>query len=83
MILLLSRPTRLGANDMKYKYDKETDTLVIELGRGKPDFAEQRGNIITHYTKDNAPVEIEILEASKEMSEMLKAVKAHGNIAHE
>lgn len=66
---------------MKYKYDKETDTLIIELGKERPDFAEQRGNIITHYTKDNAPVEIEILEASKETSQMLKAIRAEKNTA--
>ena len=60
---------------MKYKYDKETDILIIELSREKPDFAEQKGNIITHYNKDNKPVEIEILDASIETSEMLKAMK--------
>jgi len=81
MILLWSQYTRQGEGGMKYKYDKETDTLVIELGKEKPDFAEQRGNIITHYTKNNSPVEIEILEASKETSQMLKAIRAHSGIA--
>ena len=59
---------------MKYKYDKETDTMIIELSREKPDFAEQRGNIITHYNNENRPIEIEILNASKTALEMLKAM---------
>ncbi|MEK6942324.1 MAG: DUF2283 domain-containing protein [archaeon] len=59
---------------MKYKYDKETDTMVIELSKEKPDFAEQKGNIITHYNKQNKPIEIEILNASKTTLEMLKAM---------
>lgn len=59
---------------MKYKYDKETDILVIELSRERPDFAEQKENIITHYNKQNKPVEIEILDASKTALDMLKAM---------
>lgn len=59
---------------MKYKYDKETDTMIIELSKEKPDFAEQKGDIITHYNKKNKPIEIEILNASKATLEMLKAM---------
>lgn len=59
---------------MNYKYDKETDTMVIELSKEKPDFAEQKGNIITHYNKQNKPIEIEILNASRTTLEMLKAM---------
>ena len=50
---------------MKYKYDKESDILMIKLSNKKPDFGEQRENIITHYSKDGKPVEIEILDAKK------------------
>ncbi len=60
---------------MKYKYDKKTDILVIELSGEKPDFAEQKDNIITHYNRQNKPVEIEILNARKTTREMMKAVK--------
>ena len=59
---------------MKYKYDKETDTMVIALSSEKPDFAEQEGDIITHYSKENKPVEIEILNASQAAIDMLKAM---------
>ena len=59
---------------MKYKYDKETDILIIQLSDEKPDFGEQKGNIITHYNKDNKPVEIEILDASETALGMIKAM---------
>ena len=48
--------------------------MIIELRSEKPDFAEQEGDIITHYTKENKPVEIEILNASKTTIDMLKAM---------
>ncbi|MAG18226.1 MAG: hypothetical protein CL944_01995 [Candidatus Diapherotrites archaeon] len=66
---------------MKYKYDKETDILVIELSMDKPDFAEQKDNIITHYDKNNKPVEIEILGASKATKEMLKAIDTQTTVS--
>jgi len=59
---------------MKYKYDPETDVLVITLGVETPDFGEQRENIITHYTKDGLPIEIEILDASKTAVKILEAI---------
>ena len=59
---------------MNYKYDKETNTMAIELPKEKPDFAEQKGDIITHYNKQNKPIEIEILNASKATLEMLKLI---------
>lgn len=49
---------------MKYEYYPETDILIIKLSKGKPDF-EQKENIITHYSKQGKPIEIEILDASK------------------
>jgi uncharacterized protein YuzE len=60
---------------MEYKYDAETDILVIVLGSEKPDFGEQRENIITHYTKDGVPVEIEILDASKTSLDIFNLIK--------
>ena len=60
---------------MKYKYDKETDILVITLSDEKPDFGEQEENIITHYSKSGKPIEIEILEASKTTVDIMKALK--------
>ena len=59
---------------MKYKYDRESDVLLITLSREKPDFAEQTQNVITHYNKDGKPIEIEILDASETALDILKAL---------
>ncbi|MDI6721793.1 MAG: DUF2283 domain-containing protein [Candidatus Aenigmarchaeota archaeon] len=59
---------------MKYKYDAKADVLVISLSSEKPDFGEQRENIITHYNKKGKPVEIEILDASKTALDMIRAM---------
>ncbi len=60
---------------MKYRYNKESDVLVIELKRQKPDFAEQVGNIITHYDKKNKPVEIEILDAAQTAQDIINVIR--------
>jgi uncharacterized protein YuzE len=59
---------------MLYSYDQETDILTTRLTEEKPDFAEQRENIITHYDKENKPVEIEILDASKTVLKILETI---------
>ena len=48
--------------------------MLITLGRGKPNFAEQSQNVITHYNKDGKPIEIEILDARETAVEILRAV---------
>lgn len=59
---------------MEFKYDPETDILLIKLSKGKPDFGEQTENIITHYNKRYKPIEIEILDASKTTVKIVEAV---------
>ncbi len=59
---------------MKYKYDQKTDILLLTLSTEKPDFAEQSENIITHYNKNGKPIEIEILDASKTMLNMMETI---------
>jgi uncharacterized protein YuzE len=59
---------------MLYDYDRETDILTIRFSEDKPDFGEQRENIITHYSKDNKPIEIEILDASKTLVKILETM---------
>ena len=49
----------------KFKYEKEDDVLNIWLSDGKIDYGEQSGDIIVHFTKEEEPVYIEILDASK------------------
>lgn len=59
---------------MKLDCDAETDVLTMKLRPGKPDFGEQEGNVITHYSKDYKPVEIEILDASSTTEKMVHAI---------
>lgn len=59
---------------MEYKYDAETDILVLKLSKEKPDFGAQKENIITHYNKQGKPVEIEILDASKTAVKIIEAI---------
>lgn len=59
---------------MKYKYDPETDILMMILKSGKPDFGKKEGDIITHYNKRGTPIEIEILDASKNVMRIVKTV---------
>ena len=47
---------------------------MITLSKGKPDFAEQSQNVITHYNKAGKPIEIEILGASATALDILEAV---------
>ena len=59
---------------MKYEYDAKTDILLLKLSKEKPDFAEQKENIITHYSKNGKPIEIEILDASTTAIKIVEAI---------
>ena len=48
----------------KFKYEKEDDVLSIWLSEQKIDYAEDTGDVIVHFTQDNEPVYMEILDAS-------------------
>lgn len=51
-------------NIPNFVYESEDDVLNIWLSKKPIDFAEQSGNVIIHFTEDNEPVYIEILDAS-------------------
>ena len=57
---------------MKIKYDREVDILMIELSDEKIDYAEEAGPMIIHFTKDNKPILIEILDASEFLAELTR-----------
>jgi uncharacterized protein YuzE len=65
---------------MKYKYKPEVDVLLIQLSDEKPDFGEQKENIITHYNKNGKPIEIEILDASKTAVKILETILSSKNV---
>ncbi len=56
-------------NTAKMKYEPEDDVLNIWFSRKPIDYAEQTGEVIVHFTKDDEPVYIEILDASKFLKE--------------
>jgi uncharacterized protein YuzE len=59
---------------MKYEYDPKTDILMLKLSAEKPDFAEQKENVITHYNKQGKPIEIEILDASRTAIKIIETI---------
>lgn len=58
----------------KFIYEKEDDVLNIWLSQKMIDYGEQEGNIIVHFTENNEPVYIEILNASDFLREQSKAL---------
>ena len=52
-------------NKVKISYEPEADVLMWEVGNKKIDFAKEIGNVVVHFDKQDEPVLIEILEASK------------------
>ncbi|KKQ88316.1 MAG: hypothetical protein UT12_C0022G0007 [Candidatus Curtissbacteria bacterium GW2011_GWC2_38_9] len=54
---------------VKYRYDQEDDVLMVFLGKGKIDDAQQSGNIISHLSAKGELLLLEILNASKFLKE--------------
>lgn len=54
-------------NNLKNKisYEPEADVLMMEISGQPIDHAKEIGNIVVHFTKNDVPVLVEILEASK------------------
>lgn len=59
---------------MRIKYYKEDDILVIRLGNEPYDYAEMKNNFVVHFTKDDKPVRIEILDAGQFFMKESKAL---------
>lgn len=59
--------------NIKTRYDKEDDALMLFMGRGKIDDAQQTGNVIAHFSKSGKLLLLEILEASKFLKEASRA----------
>ncbi len=59
---------------MKYRYDCETDILLITLGKKKLSFGEHHENIITHFSQDRRLAEIEILDAKRTVQKIAKLI---------
>ena len=55
--------------NIKYRYDKEDDILMVFMGKGKIDDAQQSGSIISHFSSKGDLLLLEILDASKFLKE--------------
>lgn len=68
----------------KVVYEPEDDVLNIWLSKKPIDYAEDENGVIVHYTKDNKPVYIEIIDATKFLikSKNPSSTKASASIAH-
>lgn len=49
----------------KVKYDRDTDILMIELTDKEIDYAEEDGSFITHFSKNDEPVLLEIQDGKE------------------
>ncbi len=65
-------------NNTKISYEPETDVLMWEITDKSIDFAKEIGNVVVHFTKNNIPVLIEILEASKFLNKAKYLVNKEG-----
>lgn len=52
-------------NKIKISYEPEADVLMWEITDKPIAFAKEIGNVVVHFTKNNIPILIEILEASQ------------------
>ena len=59
--------------NIKYRYDKEDDVLMVFMGKGKIDDAQQSGSIISHFSNKGELLLLEILDASKFLKETSSA----------
>ena len=58
------------------KYDKEADVLSVENDANTPvSYAQEMGNLVVHFSRQNKPVLIEILDASKLFRKQPKSLK--------
>lgn len=62
-------------NQTKISYEPKADVLMWEIIDKPIDFAKEIGNIAVHFTKNNIPVLIEILEAGKFLARAKNLVK--------
>jgi len=60
---------------MKYSYDKQSKILRIKIADKPFDYAEEMGNFVVHFDKENKPVYIEILNADQFIKETTAIIR--------
>lgn len=62
-------------------YDSDADVLAVRsAGKVRIDHARELGNFVVHFTKDDRPVLIEVLEASKVFADNPKPLRDMANL---
>ena len=59
----------------KISYEPEANVLMWEITNKLIDYAKEIGDVVVHFTKNNMPVLIEILEASRFLAKVKNLVK--------
>lgn len=66
----------------KVSYDADADVLALAgTVAGRIDHARELGNFVVHFTKDDRPLLIEVLEASKVFGNSSKPVRKVSSLA--
>jgi hypothetical protein len=65
----------------KINYEPEADVLTYEMTNQPIDYAQEIGSIVVHFTKNNIPVLVEILEASKFLKKAEKLTGKTGSLS--
>ncbi len=60
---------------IKISYEPDADVLSYEINHQTIDHAQEIGNIIVHFTKDDSPVLVEILEATQFLNQAVDLKK--------
>ena len=66
----------MNKSTTKINYEPEADVLSIESSPAPIDYAKEVGNVVVHFTRNNQPVLLEILEASKFLDKSKNLVQA-------
>lgn len=64
----------------KISYEPGADVLMWEISDSSIDYAKEIGNFVVHFTKNNVPVLIEILEASKFLAKTKNVVEKESSV---
>ena len=65
----------------KISYSKDVDALLIELSDKQINYAEEEGQMIIHFSKDDEPVLLEILDAKDFVLSSLSSLMKEKEVA--
>ena len=59
---------------MKAQYNREDDVLLLYLAEDRIDHAEEADGVIVHFSAEDRPVLLEVLDASDLLSRLTKMI---------